>query len=296
MRLAVALWDGIDAQHPDRTVERLNTIGVKGLGHISGKDSWTDAELQRIQETFDANGIFIGEVTLYQHGWRLASREDRVRTEGIASINKALSDACTLKAHCVGLSTIAEPGERDLWSAETWKRLVEGTGVVAATAERLGMDVGFHPCNRGPLDTPAQLRRIVDDVGSPRVKVILDPVNMSTHRTCYHTTVFLNQMFDLLGDVIIAAHAKDVYVDTSHWVLRIDEVPLGKGALDYETYLKRLAALGEEVVLTIEHLRDVGVSGSALAPNYVEYNTDVENTRARAYIQRVAQRIGVAID
>ena len=79
-------------------------------------------------------------------------------------------------------------------------------------------------------------------------------------------------------------------------MLRIDEVPLGKGAMDYETYLYRLADLGEDVVLTIEHLRDVGVSGSALSPNYVEYRTDVENTRAREYIQRVAQRIGVAID
>ena len=34
MRLVVAFWDGIDAARPERTVERLNTISVKGLGHI----------------------------------------------------------------------------------------------------------------------------------------------------------------------------------------------------------------------------------------------------------------------
>lgn len=59
MRLAVAFWHGLDAQHPERTVERLNTIGVKGLGHIPGRDDWTEAELRRIRETFDENGLVV---------------------------------------------------------------------------------------------------------------------------------------------------------------------------------------------------------------------------------------------
>lgn len=295
MRLAVAFWHGMDGQHPEKTIERLNTIGVKGLGHIAGRNDWTEAELHRIRKTFDENSGFIGEVTLYHHGWLLASQEDNERKEAITSIKKALKDAQTLKAHCVGLSTIAGPEDRNLWSDKTWKRLINGTGEVAVEAERTGINLAFHPGNRGPLDTPEQLRRLVDDVASPSVKILLDPVNMSTHRTCYYTTDFLNHMFDLLGDVIIGAHAKDVYLDTSHWVLRIDEVPLGMGCLDYKTYLKRLADLDEDVVLTIEHFRDIGVAGSAASPNYVEYRTDRENIRAKEYIQRVGSQIGLAL-
>ena len=105
-------------------------------------------------------------------------------------------------------------------------------GEIAPEAEGLGVDLAIHPTNEGPLDTAEQLRRVVDDVGSPRLKVMLDPVNMSTHRSCYNTTDFLNSMFDLLGDAIIGAHAKDINLDTSHWVLRLDEVPLGTGLLD----------------------------------------------------------------
>ena len=33
MRLAVAFWNGIDPEQVDRTLERLEGIGVGGIGH-----------------------------------------------------------------------------------------------------------------------------------------------------------------------------------------------------------------------------------------------------------------------
>jgi sugar phosphate isomerase/epimerase len=293
MRLGVAFWEGVDPQHPERAVERLDTIGVKGVVLVPGKDGWTDEELRRLGETFDSRGVFVAEVAQYRHGL-LASHDDKMRREGIESVKKSLRDARALNAHCTGLGTVAEG---DWWSEKTWKRLVEGTKEVAEEAERLRVDIAFHPTNHNPLDTPEQLRRIVDEVGSPRVKVMLDPVNMITHRTSYDTTRFLNQTFDLIGDVIIGAHAKDVSLDPSHWVLRIDEVPPGKGSLDYETFLRRMASLDRDVVLIIEHVRDAAISGSTKSPNYVEYSgTDFETIRAKQHIQDVAQRVGVMFD
>ena len=84
------------------------------------------------------------------------------------------------------------------------------------------------------------------------MQVLLDPVNMSTNRTTYNTTDFLNATFDLLGDCIIAAHAKDVGIQTRHWVLQLDEVPIGTGHLDYETFLRRVDQLEGEIIRTIE--------------------------------------------
>ena len=177
-----------------------------------------------------------------------------------------------------------------------WQRLVQGMAEVVVEAETLGVNLGVHPGNRGPLDAPAQLRRLLDDVASPRLKVILDPVNMTTHRTYYNTTAFLDYTFDLLGPDIIAAHAKDVSLDTSHWVTKLDEVPLGMGRLDYETYLRRLGELDADVLFTIEHYRDVGVSGTVASPVYVNYpDTDWENTRARNYIHELAHKVGVEV-
>ena len=85
-------------------------------------------------------------------------------------------------------------------------------------------------------------------------------------------------------------------MDTSHWVTKLDEVPLGMGQLDYGTYLRRLGELDADVLLTIEHYRDVGVSGTVASPVYVNYpETDWENTRARNYIHELAQKVGVEV-
>ena len=137
---------------------------------------------------------------------------------------------------------------------------------------------------------------MADEVGSPRCKVMLDPVNMMTARTSQTTTDFLNHTFDLIGDIIVAAHAKDVLLDEKHWVVKVDEVPPGMGTMDYETFLRRLSELDKDLVLTIEHLRDVGVAGTNVSPVYVYYqDTFWEFIRARKFIQEVAERIGVEV-
>ena len=296
MRLGVAFWSGVNPDNIDSALQRLARIGVKGIGHIVAHD-WHPKQLQQCRDAVEAQGCFIGEVTLYHCGWPLASPDPNIRREASESLSQGLRTARALNAHCVGISVIANgPEEGDLWADEVWQRLVQGIAQVAAEAENLGVDLGVHPGNRGPLDAPAQLRRLLDDVASPRLKVILDPVNMTTHRTYYNTTAFLDYTFDLLGPDIIAAHAKDVSLDTSHWVTKLDEVPLGMGRLDYETYLRRLGELDADVLFTIEHYRDVGVSGTVASPVYVNYpDTDWENTRARNYIHELAHKVGVEV-
>ena len=294
MRLGVSFWSGIDPLRLERTVERVETIGVRGLGHIAVKN-WTDADIERARDVFANHGLFVGEVTLYDCGWPLASPEAAVRDRTVAELVKGCEHAITLKAHCVGMSVIANgPADGYVWSDEVWKRLVAGTSAAAAEAERVGVDLGFHPGNRGPIDTPEQLRRIIDDVGSPRVKVILDPVNMTNHRNYYSNGDFLNHTFDLLGDDIVAAHAKDVLLDDRHLITKLDEVPLGMGGIDYDTYVERLGQLDPDLLFTIEHYRDVGVCGTVASPVYVDYpEGDRENTRAREFIHDVARRVSV---
>ena len=297
MRLGAAFWSGTSPQILDETIGRLKNIGVKGLGHLSVEKGWSREDLQACRKKFSGQGFFIGEVTMYQYGWQLASSDEAVVKKAIDTLKEGLQDALILKAHCVGISVIGDgPGGVDPWSDSVWKRLVEGIRQVAVEAEELGMDLAFHPGNRGPLDAPEPLRRLLDEVNSLRLKVILDPVNMTNHRNYHNSADFLNYTFDLLGYDIIAAHAKDVFLDDRHLVTKIDEVPLGMGNLDYGTYLQRLDELGPELVFTIEHYRDVGVSGTVASPVYVDYpDGDRENSRAREFIHAVAQSVGVEI-
>ena len=68
----------------------------------------------------------------------------------------------------------------------------------------------------------------------------------------YHNTALLNECFDKLGKWIVSCHAKDLTWDVEMNV-HFREVAAGKGALDYATYLRRLAEL-PDVPLMLEHL------------------------------------------
>ena len=107
--------------------------------------------------------------------------------------------------------------------------------------------------------------------------VHLDPCNLiNSPVRFYRNTDLLNECFDKLGGWIVSCHAKDL-----SWELEMNihfrEVTLGTGALDYTTYLKRLAALPGDVPLMIEHMQ---------GPE--EYD------KSRRYLFELAPKVGVS--
>jgi sugar phosphate isomerase/epimerase len=113
----------------------------------------------------------------------------------------------------------------------------------------------------GPSFSVERLARLRAEVGSRRLKVLIDPVNLVTQDTYYDTAPLLHRLFDALGDHVISAHAKDTCMSGGQRnergrlaVCHLDEEIPGQGTLDYPTFLRRLDALGHEVVSYVEHL------------------------------------------
>lgn len=124
-------------------------------------------------------------------------------------------------------------------------------------------------------DAYVELLKAVD---RPAFGVHLDPCNLvNCPARFYRNTDLLNECFDKLGPHIVSCHAKDLVWDVEMNV-HFREVPPGKGKLDYTTYLRRLAALGDEAPLMIEH-----------CANEAEYDG------AREYIRKLGPRVGVNI-
>lgn len=105
-------------------------------------------------------------------------------------------------------------------------------------------------------DGPDAYLKMIKAVGRPAFAVHLDPCNViNSPRKFYHNTDLLNECFDKLGPWIVSCHAKDLTWDVE-MNIHFREVCVGTGKLDYATYLKRLAALGGDVPLMIEHMKD----------------------------------------
>ena len=295
MRLAAAFWSGADFLNLQPAIDRLNTLGLKGTWLAAEKDGWNEKQIESGRALLEREGVYVCALISLHYGL-LTSPDKQIREEGIEATRNCIHDAQAIGADCVAVHW-RTGGAEDWWSKQCWDLLVEGSKILAEDAEKHEVDLAFHSYKLCPWDTPERHRRLADEVGSPRIKVMLDPFNMLDHRTVNNTTDFINHTFDLLGDLIVGAHAKDAILDPTHWVVKIDEVPPGKGTMDYETYLRRISELDPKTVLTIEHLRDVGVAGTAARPCVVYFNdTEWENLRAKKYIEAVAEKIGLSFD
>jgi sugar phosphate isomerase/epimerase len=105
-------------------------------------------------------------------------------------------------------------------------------------------------------DSPDAYVKMVKAVDRAAFRVHLDPCNaINSPKKFYRNTDLLNECFDKLGPWIVSCHAKDLTWNVEMNV-HFREVCIGAGALDYATYLKRLAALPGDVPLMIEHMKD----------------------------------------
>lgn len=138
------------------------------------------------------------------------------------------------------------------WTRETWEMSVAAVKQIIRDTAGSTVDIGFEAVNSCNNNTPKSHLRLKQDVGDDRVKVALDPTNMLYAGNYYRMTELLNQCFDLLGDDIVYAHAKDkLWRDM---MPHMESVPLGEGSNDFATYLCRLSQLNAPRCLLIEHL------------------------------------------
>ena len=72
-------------------------------------------------------------------------------------------------------------------------------------------------------------RALLDEIKSPQLKIILDAANLLSPETLPHQTDIMSEAFDLLGNDIVMAHAKDI--DAKGHV-----TTPGKGAVDLKTF------------------------------------------------------------
>ena len=132
----------------------------------------------------------------------------------------------------------------DMWRAHpdnaspgAWADLLASMHAAIAIAERHGTDLGIEPELANVVDSAAKARRLIDELASARVKIVLDPANLFEREALPRQRDIVSHAIDLLGDRIIMAHAKDRAPDGGF-------VAAGQGVLDYPHFLARLKACG----------------------------------------------------
>ena len=119
---------------------------------------------------------------------------------------------------------------------DAWADLLRAMDQALSIAEDHDLWIAVEPETANVVDSPAKARRLLDQLRSPRLKIIIDPANLFHVEDLPHQCAILDATFDLLGPDIILAHAKDIRVVNG----TVHHVTAGTGVLDYQHYLTLL--------------------------------------------------------
>lgn len=183
-----------------------------------------------------------------------------VREAGIVSVQRGMATAAALNAH----HYLFRPGSlnpdgawtshRDNYLPESMERLIETLKPIAAHAEQHELTLVMETHAVSIMDSPETCREIVEQVGSERLRIVMDFVNhFQTLRQVYDSEDRLNHIFDVMGPIAPMAHIKDITVQNGLVLHLSEEVP-GEGELNLGVALKRFDALYPNGYGLIEHL------------------------------------------
>jgi len=238
------------AAHGLRSVQfNLSSVGLPTLPeHLEA------AVVAHVRTEMSRRGISIAAVsgTFNMIDPSLAERQHGLRRLGVLA-----SNCRALGASIITLCT-GTRDPNDMWrrhpdndSKESWGDLVRSLRTALEATEPFAVTLAFEPEVSNVIDSAIKARRLLDEIGSPRLKVVIDAANLFHAGELPRMSEILDQAFELLGRDIVLAHAKDLSHDGD-----AGHEAAGTGRLDYPRYLRLLKRIGFTGSLIIHGLRE----------------------------------------
>lgn len=228
-----------------------------GLPTLPGKIEPALADEIRVE--MQSHGLSLAAVS---GTFNLIHPEPGAREDGLRRLELLAQASARMGASLITLCT----GTRDLenmWRRHpandepaAWRDLLEGIGQALQVTESTAVALGIEPEPGNVVATARKARRLLDEVASPRLRIVMDGANLFQVDNLARMRPVLDEAFDLLGGDIALAHAKDVRLEGA-----LKHVAAGKGVLDYDYYLARLKACGFTGPLILHELQEQEVAG-----------------------------------
>jgi sugar phosphate isomerase/epimerase len=213
----------------------------------------------RIRDETERRGITIGSV---QGTFNMSHPDADFRQAGLRRL-RTMAEACprlgTRKiAICIGTRD-----RNDMWrrhpdndSPAAWRNMCQCVGEALRIAEQSDVTLSLEPEVNNIVDSAQTARRLLDEIGSPRLKITMDAANLFHAGELPRMAEILEEAFALLGKDIVLAHAKDLSRDGD-----AGHEAAGQGRLDYGRYLSLLRGCGFTGPLLLHGLAESQVAG-----------------------------------
>lgn len=182
------------------------------------------------------NGIFN-----MAHPDESVRREGLRRLEGLAQAVSGLG--CGFITLCSGTRSTLSPwdGHPDNGCAQAWEDMMQTVSAAVRTAERFGLVLAVETEAGNIIDTPEKARLMMDTVGSPNLKMIMDCANLFHPGEARRENVreIMRHAFEIFGADVVIAHGKDIREGDG-----IAFCATGEGIIDYPYFVQLLRECG----------------------------------------------------
>ena len=220
---------------------------------------------RKIRRAAELNGIQIAAVS---GTFNMAHPAASFRRDGLRRLGNLISWAGGSGVPVVTLCS----GSRDpvdMWrehressSPQAWNDFVDTLTPALAAAEAVGVTLAIEPEPANVVNGAPAARRLLDQLHSAHLKLILDPANLADGNSPASDWQLLAESVDLLAVDTVLVHAKDRLVNGP-------VCPAGQGVVDFSRFLRRLHLAGfngplvvhgigeSEIPTAVSHLRAV---------------------------------------
>lgn len=182
-----------------------------------------------LKKIFEKNNVDISVLGCYQE----LGCADKNKFKDIAKIYKAHIRFASLLG-CGMIGTETWTGALDAKSEEAFQILIENMREIVVYAEKMGVIIGMEPVAGHIVYDFKRARRVLDEINSPNLQLIFDPVNVITGENYEKQGDMIREAFELCSEEIVCIHAKDFIVEHDG---KIKSVIAGDGMLDYKLLL-----------------------------------------------------------
>jgi sugar phosphate isomerase/epimerase len=175
--------------------------------------------------------------------WNMAHPDELFRLRGLRQLAAMAPAAKKLNIPLITLCTgTRDPDDQwrfhpDNSSKLAWDDLSTTLAEALKIAEANGVSLGIEPELANVVSSAAKARTLLDEMNSPRLKIVLDAANLFEREDVVEQRRIVSDAIELLGDSIIMAHAKDRKADGTF-------VAAGQGVLDYPHFIGTLKNAG----------------------------------------------------
>ena len=277
----------------DEALAKAKEIGVEYIwfNHLSDQtpiNQMSDNEIDRMGKLVSQHGLEIFLIgagnpfkTIHLTDLPLKTMSDHpVFQKELKDLIRSMQIASRLGVSTVNAFSFAWPGEytagKPTWpmrwltrggiiSNGDMDKLIKAFSMVVIESERYNIDVALSMMCWNYTNTTGNFRRLVDQLGSKRIKVMWGPAdNINCGEWDVATTGFHNIQPYLHG-----LHLKDLHIIDGQQ-LQFEYRPIGDGDVDYLTVLRQLRNHNCDPVLSVatHFLPDTGSPEDAMRINY----------------------------